>query len=365
MNSFYWLATIYVPEIMPSTFLKLHTHFNSIENVFKADETSWRAVGLQQAQIKSLQQVNWQSVERDLTWSEQSSHHIISWDSPAYPDLLRTIAEPPLVLFVRGHAQLLKQHQLAIVGTRHASVMGLENAEQFAYALAKEGIVITSGMACGIDGAAHRGALKAKGLTIGVAGTGMLHTYPATNRLLIEQIAQEGAVISEFSLASPPRAHHFPRRNRIISGLSLGTLVIEAAIKSGSLSTARHAIAQNREIFALPGSIHHPLSRGCHYLIRQGAKLVEKVEDILEEFAYNQKSHKKTEYKEKRQILNKAAEEILSYIGYEITPMDMIICRSRLTAGEVSSILLILELHGYIQSIAGGYVRMALQTELE
>lgn len=352
----YWLATIYLP-IQPATILLLVEHLQGIENVFTATEKELTTFGIKPMQIQAIKIPPWNLIERDLKWMDQLHQHIITWENPSYPEQLKNIPQPPLVLFVRGNVDVLATKQIAVVGARNASPWGMENAERFAYHLAEAGFSITSGMAKGIDAAAHQGALRAKGKTIGVAGTGLFHFYPASNKTLIERISAEGgAVISEFPLDASPQAYHFPRRNRIISGMSLGVLVVEAALKSGSLGTVRHALEQGREVFALPGSIHHPLARGCHFLIRQGAKLVEKVNDIIEEFSHFHVESTRNSTKIEQKITEKP-HSLINYIGYEITSMDMIICRSGLTAGQVSSILSILELHGYIQCVVGGYIR--------
>ena len=253
--------------------------------------------------------------------------------------------------------------QLAIVGSRRATASGLQTAEEFAYHLAMSGLVITSGLALGIDGASHRGALNANGHTIGVAGTGLNQLYPPANRkLAVEIMERQGAVISEFPLNTFPKAANFPRRNRIISGLSVGVLVVEAALKSGSLITVKHALEQGREVFAIPGSIHNPLARGCHHLIRQGAKLVETASDIQEELhGFASLAARPEQPGSGAGALKMSLEnsKIFEHIGYETTPIDMIILRSGLTAAEVSSILLKLELQGFVQSVTGGYIRVA------
>jgi DNA processing protein len=260
------------------------------------------------------------------------------------------------VLYVRGDVGLLSKNQLAMVGSRHPTAMGVETAQQFAKQLAASGLVITSGLALGIDGASHRGALLT-GKTIAVLGTGLGSIYPRTHQSLATEILEKGGtLVSEFPPASPPKAAHFPLRNRIISGLSLGVLVVEAAIRSGSLITARTALEQNREVFAIPGSIHNPLARGCHQLLRQGAKLVETVEDVLEEI--NLQITKTTKLPLKEPVdLDPQLKRVLAQIGYEATAVDAIILRSELTASEVSSMLLSLELAGYVCNAPGGYVR--------
>ncbi|CAG0910748.1 unnamed protein product, partial [Cyprideis torosa] len=241
--------------------------------------------GLNQRQLSGKISGKQADIAADLNWLSHDKHYILPITSEQYPSLLRAIDDPPPLIYVVGDPNLLSYPQLAVVGSRNATRAGIANAEAFSLHLASAGLGITSGLALGIDTAAHRGALKADGITLAVAGTGLDGVYPARNRSLAEEIARTGALISEFPIGTRPSPENFPRRNRIISGLSLGTLVIEAAAKSGSLITARLASEQGREVFAIPGSIHNPLARGCHQLIRQGAKLVETGDDILEELA--------------------------------------------------------------------------------
>jgi DNA processing protein len=218
-----------------------------------------------------------------LAWLEQPGQHLLMWDQPEYPALLAEIADAPPLLFVAGDPQILEKPQLAMVGSRRASKPGMDTAAAFSRSLAGAGFVITSGLALGIDGAAHQAALDVGGQTIGVLGTGLENVYPQRHRALADAlIARGSAVVSEFPLETAPQPSHFPRRNRIISGLSLGVLVVEASVASGSLITARLAAEQGREVYAIPGSIHHPGARGCHQLIRDGAVLVETIEHILE-----------------------------------------------------------------------------------
>lgn len=355
----YWLAALYLPDVGPHLFMRWLECFSDIEQLFCASRDALRDIGVSEKHIRALQHPYWKAVEDDLMWGQQNDHHVLTFEDERYPHRLKEIADPPLVLYVRGNCSLLSAVQLAIVGSRHPSSEGVKNAEQFAAFLSEAGLVITSGLALGIDGASHRATLKAKGMTIGVSGTGLNHCYPLSHQSLVDDIlAQEGAVISEFPLSTLPQAKNFPRRNRIISGLSVGVLVIEAALKSGSLTTARHALDQNRDVFAIPGSIHQALARGCHHLIRQGAKLVETATDILDELGGCLMTHPSPLKKAAKQDpLAPEHRQLFEHIGHEITPMDMIILRSGLTPSEVSSILLILELQGYVRSVPGGYVR--------
>lgn len=351
----YWLATIHIPNATPQKIMRCVSHFGSIEALFNAPTEELQEAGLKPDFIAALKSPDWKSVEEDLMWEKAEDHHLITGDDSDYPPRLKEISDPPLVLYVKGNKSTLLQSQLAMVGARNATPTGQRTAENFACTLAEAGLVITSGLALGIDGASHRGALKAKGKTIAVFGTGLQHIYPTSHRKLAEEIIQQqGALISEFPLNTSPTPYHFPRRNRIISGLSLGVLVVEAKLKSGSLVTVKHALDQGREVFAIPGSIHHPLAKGCNHLIRQGAKLVETAEDILEEFGFAL-----PEVKNAQKVVELPTEQALIYaqIDTEITPMEVILCRTGLTAGDVSSILLVLELDGFIQSVPGGYIR--------
>lgn len=362
-NTYCWLRAMYCHDITPRQFFYLREVVGGIAQVFLMNEAEHRDYQLLPNQIAALSHHHDEKINRDLNWALQKGNTIITFDDPAYPALLREIADPPMLLFVSGNVDALSMPQMAIVGARHASLVGTQNAEKFASQLATSGYAITSGLALGVDGAAHRGALRVGGVTIGVAGTGLNHVYPRSHHTLWEEVLNHnGAILSEFPRDTPPLAHHFPRRNRIIAGLSLGVLVVEAALKSGSLITARLAAEAGRDVFALPGSIHHPLAKGCHHLIRQGAKLVETYEDILEELgalnATPRPKHSGASAKTKPS-LPRSHQAVLRQIDYFVTPIDVITLRAQLTTGEVSSILLSLELNGYIQSIPGGYTRLA------
>lgn len=356
----FWLAATYLPGVGPRTFLRWLDLFSNIETLFHASQDELTQAGLQAKHIHALKNPDWKAVEEDIAWMQTAEHHLISLADSRYPALLKEISDPPLLLYLRGNPLALASMQLAMVGARNATPTGIKNAEWFARTLAQANLAITSGLAAGVDAAAHKGALAVNGVTIGVAGTGLNHTYPRSHVALVQEIIEKnGAVISEFPLHTTPHAANFPRRNRIIAGLSIGTLVVEAALKSGSLITARHAIEHGREVFAIPGSIHQPLARGCHHLIRQGAKLVETAADILEELGAIQAIFNASPI-EKEWDVPENERQLLEKIEYEITPMDMILLRSGLTASEVSSILLSLELNGYVQSVPGGYVRVVL-----
>jgi len=315
-------------------------------------------LGLRPETIAYLQKPDWRQVDADLAWQDRSDAQILLANDDAYPRLLKDIADPPPVLFVLGDASILGHKQLAMVGTRHPTPAGQETAADFARHLAANGIVITSGLALGIDGASHAGALAGGGMTIAVAGTGLDRVYPARHRELAHQIAEQGALVSEFPPGTPPTAANFPRRNRIISGLSMGVLVVEAALRSGSLITARLAAEQGREVFAVPGSIHNPQARGCNSLIRQGAKLVETAEDIFEELGgFAAAIGNEPVHDQGIPVVELDAEyqRVLESVGHAPTAVDTVVQRSGLTADAVCSMLLVLELQGLIASTSSGH----------
>ena len=280
-------------------------------------------------------------------WLDDPGNHVVTLADADYPQALLNIPDPPLLLYVKGRLDLLNHSALAVVGSRNASVQGVRNAESFAQALSDAALCIVSGMAHGIDAAAHLGGLRGKGSSIAVVGTGLDKVYPAANRKLAHQLAAEGTLVSEFPLGTPPLAHNFPRRNRIISGLSLGCLVVEASLQSGSLITARMALEQGREIFAIPGSIHMPQSKGCHTLIKQGAKLVENSADILDELGWYSTIANSS-------VNQQQAHPIFTHLGFDPLDIDSLSQRSGLTIEALSAILLQLELDGQVTTLAGG-----------
>jgi len=286
-----------------------------------------------------------------LNWLEEDYNHIVTLGDSDYPQALLNIADPPLLLYIKGRRDLLNATALAIVGSRNATPQGKSNAEEFSKSLSDAGLCIISGMAHGIDAAAHRGALLGMSSSIAVVGTGLDKVYPAANRDLAHALAAQGTLISEFPLGTPPVATNFPRRNRIISGMSIGCLVVEASLQSGSLITARLAMEQGRDVFAIPGSIHSPQSKGCHALIKQGAKLAETAQDILEELsgvchAYSGKPETSdSQYQ---------GSDLLALIGFDPVSMDGLCTRSGLTVSQLSAMLLSLELEGRITALPGG-----------
>jgi DNA processing protein len=297
-------------------------------------------------------------------WLADAANHVLDLDGPGYPPQLREATGAPRKLYLRGDATCLVLPQLAIVGSRNATPAGCETAHDFAAWLAARGFCITSGLAEGIDAAAHAGALKAGGRTIAVCGTGLDLVYPRRHASLAARIvASGGALVGELPPGTGPQRHHFPRRNRIISGLSLGTLVVEAGTTSGALITARHAAEQGREVFAIPGSIHNPLARGCHQLIRSGATLVETADDIVEQLgaalaglaAGLGAAPPRAPAGAPQEVTDDdpAYGRLLEALGHDPVDVDTLVQRSGLTTGEVSSMLLLLELQGRVHSLAG------------
>jgi DNA processing protein len=297
--------------------------------------------------------------DAELAWLEHPRHHIVPFTDPRYPKLLRPYQ--PIALYVAGNVDALADPQLSVVGSRNPTAQGRDNAFAFAEYLAQRGLAITSGMAEGIDTAAHRGALAAQGLTIAVLGTGLDIIYPRSNAALAQEIELQGALVSEFPLGTAPMRGNFPQRNRIIASLSLGTLVVEAARRSGSLITARHAGEQGREVFAIPGSIHNPLSRGCHQLIRQGAKLTETADDILSELnfsAFFADAKAAAADRDSQPIVDSGMDKdhkiLLDALGFDPVDLDVLVVRTGFKADAVSSMMLILELEGHVQAAPGG-----------
>ena len=293
-----------------------------------------------------------EAVERALQWAAAGHHHVITLADETYPRGLLEISDPPPVLYAHGRLDLLQQPALAIVGSRNASTQGARNAEQFAVALGDAGLTIVSGLALGIDAAAHRGGLASRGSTIAVLGTGIDIVYPARNAELAAEIARGGLLLSEFPLGTPAIAHNFPRRNRLISGLGRGCLVVEAALESGSLITARCAADQGRDVFAIPGSIHSPLSKGCHALIKTGAKLVESAEDVLAELA----GFRASGFANAATAATTSDPDtgVLAVMGHDPVDVDSLCARAGMSAEQVASELLRLELDGRVTALPGG-----------
>lgn len=373
------LLTLYhYPGIGAKSFQLLFQQFESATEILelaqKDQKQTFIQAGIPNRIIKALCTSSNIDLSADLKWQASSEHHhILTWNDPEYPRRLLDIPTPPPILYINGQVSVLSDPQIAIVGSRTPTRNGSELAYEFANHLGKTGFCITSGLALGIDGEAHKGAVSANAPTIAVTATGLDRVYPARHRELAHQITQTGAIVSEFPIGTSVRSQHFPQRNRIISGLSIGTLVVEAAIQSGSLLTAKYALEQAREVFAIPGSIHNPLTKGCHHLIRQGAKLVENADHIIEEIthlielpntntileAHSGSEHKQATNTNKNIILDEEYQQLLNTMEYEPITVDQIILQTGLTAETISSMLLMLELQGYVASNGGGaYTRL-------
>ncbi len=348
-----YLALNKISNFNTKHLLHLEQHYADITQILTLSNTDLTQMGWNDKHVQQWRNACWTTIESELNWANQAKHHILHWHDSFYPKLLKEIHCPPPILYIHGELDAIHRQTIAIVGTRHPSEYGKKNAAYFSQKLAEIGFCIASGLAIGIDGVAHQHALPYPVSTVAVVATGLDQIYPYRHQALASQIIENGAIISEFSFKTPPRPENFPRRNRIISGLSKGVLVVEAALKSGSLITARYAMEQGREVFAIPGIIQNPSSHGCHALIRQGAVLVNSLEDILEEFgvkADNPPTHNKSEEKLQSPLLN--------YLDYGVaTPIDMIITRSGLSYDQIATDLLTLEISGAISQIPGGYYR--------
>ncbi|WP_440877407.1 DNA-processing protein DprA [Thalassotalea sp. PLHSN55] len=362
-----WLALKFVPRLNVQKKIALADEVG-LQKLFSGN-FALSSLGLTQNQANAIIQPNWQRIDQIIEQSRLCQSEIITFDDQHYPQLLKEIYDPPLILFAKGNIRLFNSHQLAVVGSRYASVGGRENAQRFSKQLAQAGLTITSGLALGIDAYAHKGALSS-GKTVAVVATGLDRVYPSRHKALVKSLLDAGGlIVSEFPPGTLPKPGHFPKRNRIISGMSLGVLVVEATIKSGSLITARCAIEQNREVFAIPGSVANEQVKGCHWLIKQGAKLVDCSADIIEElesmsisglhFNYQQNfegvATDKIVKSEKQDL---CIDSLLASVGYEITPIDAVVSRSKLPTDVVLTRLMMLELQGLVSAVPGGYLRL-------
>jgi DNA processing protein len=344
-----WLRLTLVPGVRLRDHRALLAAFGSPQQALAASRASVAQVcGDGVAQLLA-DGANGATVDAALQWVAGPNHHLVALGDPAYPKSLLDIDEPPTVLYVRGRLELLNASCFAIVGSRNATLQGARDAEAFAATLSEAGLCVVSGLAAGIDAAAHRGALARRGASIAVMGTGADLIYPSSNRKLGEALARDGCLVSEFALGTPPEQWNFPRRNRLISGLSRGVLVVEAAVRSGSLITARKALDQGRDVFAVPGSIHSPLSKGCHDLIKQGAKLVESAEDILAEIGLGTAAAGKPASKSPA-----PPDPTLDAMGYAPVTMDEIARLTGLDVAHLAAALSRLEIEGRVAAVAGG-----------
>jgi DNA processing protein len=314
-------------------------------------------VKLPAAALQFLASPDESAIDADIAWLAANDVHLVLAGDAEYPPLLRQLADAPAALYVQGSLAALRSPQLAMVGSRSPTPSGRATAREFAAWFARAGLTVTSGLALGIDAASHEGALAGGGETIAVYATGLDRVYPAEHAALVQRIRTRGALVSEFPPRTPPRREHFPRRNRLIAGLSLGTLVVEAARHSGSLITARLAGEAGREVFAIPGSIHSPLARGCHQLIKSGAKLVEEAADVLSELNFSVGKEAVTAQlpePQKPRELDKEYEMLLDALGFEPATIDILVARTHLPGESVASMLLILELEGRVAALPGG-----------
>lgn len=377
-----WIRLWRISGIGSKKFQLLLNHFETPAAVFASNSSQIIQAGVSHKDANSITDARENdSSQSDLQWLNSSEkHHILTIHCDEYPRRLKQITDPPALLYVHGNLAILNDPQLGIVGSRNPTQSGHNNAYEFAKHLAQTGLCITSGLAMGVDGAAHQGALDVNGPTIAVIATGIDRVYPAKHRELAHKISEGGAIISEFPLGTHPDSRHFPRRNRIISAMSYGVLVVEAALKSGSLITARLAMEQNREVFAIPGSIHNPLAKGCHQLIRQGAKLVETAEDILEEMAnvidlndhvsVHSKSIEPSNHEANSKgnsVFNTSTEsgldieqeDLLDKMGFDPISIDQLVLVTENDAAEIAAMLLMLELQNFVSANGGGtYTRI-------
>ncbi len=340
-----WIKLSLVPGLGGQGLRKLLSAFGLPRQVLAAGPAALARVVSAEVVTRIVSDLDSPAVDAALEWATADGHAVLTLADGDYPQALLETPDPPALLYLRGRRELLARPGLAVVGSRNATPQGISNAEQFARAFSSAGLTIVSGLALGIDAAAHNGGLAAAGSTIAVLGTGADILYPQRNRALGERIAREGLIVSEFPLGTPPHGGNFPRRNRVISGLARGCLVVEAALASGSLITARLAAEQGRDVFAIPGSIHSPHSKGCHALIKQGAKLVESAQDLLQELGLPSQA---------AAPVAAAATGLLAHLGYDACGIDTLCARSGLTAAVVSAMLLQLELDGKVASLPGG-----------
>lgn len=360
-----WLRLEQTPGVGPETARKLLGALGLPEHIFASNFSTLHTVVSQRvahALLAAPSDATLALIDKTLDWSMQAGNHVLTLADDGYPPALLEIPDPPLMLYAKGRLALLSAPALAVVGSRNATVQGIANADQFSQALSQAGLTIISGLALGIDAAAHQGGLRGAGSTVAVIGTGADIVYPARNRNLAHRIADAGCIVSEYPLGMPAIAANFPRRNRIISGLARGVLVIEAALQSGSLITARMAAEQGREVFAIPGSIHSPLSKGCHLLIRQGAKLVESAQDILEELrdftpAAAAAAGTPGPAPASANPKDPLSSRLLTAMGFDPVHVDVLAQRSGFDIAVLSSQLLTLELDGLVERLPDGAYR--------
>ncbi|MFT7558378.1 MAG: DNA processing protein [Flavobacteriales bacterium] len=371
------LLFLHLPSVGPSSYWKFREHYSSYAHAILDSERDYRQLFCEAARepLNDLAKNGrnskiYQSLCVQQAQAEELGIQLICHSDSDYPGLLREIKRAPSLLFVKGNRGALNLPQIAIVGSRRPSAQGKGNALKFSRALSESGFVVTSGLALGVDALAHEGAIKAQGKTIGVLGCGLDKIYPASNRALSESLLETGgALVSEFLLGTSPKPQNFPQRNRIISGMSCGTLVVEAAVRSGSLITARYALQQNRDVFAIPGSIHNPLARGCHAMIKEGAVLVETAQDIVSELGsllgfhqqsldLNTNEHDSKIQAEEALSLNEDELEVIDAMGFDSIEFDSLALKTSFKSSDLMRILMNLEIKGLINDSGQGYMRV-------
>jgi DNA processing protein len=363
-----WLRLILAPRLGAGGARSLVVHFGSASAVLAEPRSALQALGIATPAIDALHQPNAVALQRAYNWLEAPRHRLVAWNDEDYPALLRRAPNPPAALFVDGNVESLWAAQVAVVGSRNPTAAGLDHAADFAASFARAGFTVTSGLADGIDAAAHRAALKAGGATIAVVATGPDLVYPAKHADLAEAVANDGALVSEYAPGTEARRESFPQRNRIIAGLSLGTLVVEAALRSGALITARLASESGREIFALPGSIHNPMAKGCHRLIREGAALVETSAEVIDALGpvateLAMRLRERLGGTPRGSAVAPAAPwhpdraRIWRALGHDPVDLDTLARRTGLTVDALSAMLLSMELEGEVVAELGRYAR--------
>ncbi len=345
-----WLRLGLVSRLGPVGFRKILSSFGNPEAALGASQAAVERIVGPELAAAIAAGPDRELLARTLDWAANERNRVLTLADDDYPGALLEISDPPPLLYLKGQSRLLQHNALAIVGSRNATPQGIANARAFGQELSDSGYTIVSGLALGVDAAAHQGGLLGASSSIAVIATGLDSVYPARNRDLAHELSQHGLLVSEFSLGTKPLAGNFPRRNRLISGISKGVLIVEAALKSGSLITARYALEQGREVFAIPGSVHSPLSRGCHALIKQGAKLVETSADILEEFGRQSAPDSSA----RQRATTTTHPLLLEAIGFDPVDLDTLCARSGLTAEKASAMLLELELEGAVVKLPGG-----------
>lgn len=355
-----WLRLQQTPGVGAETARKLLAAFGLPTNIFQTDFSALRKVVSEKVALaltQSVSEVIAAQIERTGLWLTENGNQLLCLADTDYPSALLNIPDPPLLLYIKGRAALLTAPTIAVVGSRNATVQGISHAENFSETLSQAGLTISSGLAAGIDAAAHQGGMRGSGSTVAVIGTGIDIVYPARNRALAHLIAESGCIVSEYPLGVPAIAANFPRRNRIISGLARGVLVVEAAAQSGSLITARMAAEQGRDVFAIPGSIHSPLAKGCHQLIKQGAKLVESAQDILEELQLPAVSATALVSKTPNTPNITTEDRLMQALGFDPVHIEVLAERSGYAMADLTAQLLQRELEGLLESLPGGLVR--------